>query len=147
MKKYEKLLSENTAAKTEELMQKDKKFKRFEGVLTNNTELIMRDLIEECMKGTPGVLFRSVETDRVVSQDKNNMGNLSQLADLGIEIPVYNCQDPQHSETGHNDKCYRSENDFILLYVDGDKLCIRLLEVNHPNTTPWSTKKSCQDKI
>ena len=139
LKKYNKLLAENTAAETEEIMLKDNFFKRFEGVLTNEAEMMIRDLIEECMKGSPGVLFRSFQTDRVVSQGK--MENLSEITDLGITVPLYDCQDPQDSETGHNDKCYRSENDFILFYVDGDTLCIRLVEVKRPATTPWATEE------
>ena len=127
------MLSENTEAKAEELIQKDKQSKMFEAVLTNETELILRELILKSMAGSPGLFLRSVETDRVVSQDK--MRNLYELSDLGIEIPVFNSYNPEHSKTGHNDQCYRSKNDSILLYVDHDKLCIRFIEVKRPYTS------------
>jgi len=123
LKKHTKLLSENTAVEAEELMINDKKFKRFQEVQTNNAELLIRDLIEDCMKGSPGVLFRSFPTDH------GKMENIFGFSDLGMEV---SCQD---------DQCYRPENDFILLYVDGDKLCIRLIEVKRPTNTPWATEE------
>ena len=119
---YEKLLLEKTKAMAEECMQRDKEFKHYEAVLTTETELSLRELILKSMDGSPGLLLRSVETDKVVSQDK--MENLCELSDLGIKIPLYNCQDPQHTQTCHTDQCFRSESDFILLYVDGAILCI-----------------------
>ena len=126
----------------EELFQKDEQFKQFEAVLTNEMELI---LIRKSMDGSPGLLIRSVETDRDVSQVK--MKNLYELSDLGIDISVYNCNNPEHSQTGHKDQCYRSESDFILLYVDGEKLCIRFIEVKIPNTTPWAKEDKLPGRV
>ena len=92
-------------------------------------------LIRKSMDGSPGLLIRSVETDRDVSQVK--MKNLYELSDLGIDISVYNCNNPEHSQTGHKDQCYRSESDFILLYVDGEKLCIRFIEHHGQRKTSY----------
>merc|ERR1711892_630438 len=139
-KKYDNFLAENTDSRAEELMLADRELKQFEQILTNETELILHNHIRQSMTGEPGVLFRSVQTDDIVSQMK--MKNLSEFSNLGIEVPVYNCKIPEHERISeHTDECYRSENDFILFYVDGDKLCIRPIEVKRPNTTFYATQK------
>eukprot|EP00092_Neocalanus_flemingeri_P019101 GFUD01020691.1.p1 GENE.GFUD01020691.1~~GFUD01020691.1.p1 ORF type:complete len:768 (+),score=204.79 GFUD01020691.1:229-2532(+) len=141
-KKYNDFLQNNNEdiEIAESLIQKDPDFKRFEAILTNETELVLKEHISEAMSGTPGLLLRSVHTDKVASQSK--MGNHSALSDLGIEIPPYNCKNAEKcAGNNHKDECYRSENDFILLYVEGNNLCIRFVEVKRPNTTPWAKQE------
>jgi hypothetical protein len=97
MEKHEKLLVNNPEARAEEIMQADGDFKRFEALQTNEAELIIKDHILKGMDGSPGLLLRSVHTEKVASQSK--MENYSALADLGIVIPPYNCQHEQeHAE-------------------------------------------------
>ena len=139
LERFEKLSLEGNIAQAEVFMQRDKQFKQYEAVLTTETELNLKELIMKSMDGYPGLLLRSIETDKVVSQDKRK--NFTELSDLGIKIPIYNCHNPSHTETDHEDQCYRSENDFILLYVEGSTLCIRFIEVKRPNTTPWAKTK------
>ena len=118
-------ISENDLEKkaVEEMMrQEDKQFSNY---LSEQAEVKLQEIISEGMKGRPGLLIRSFQSEEYLYKELSDL--------LGISL-VGNCS---QSHT-HEKECYRMESDLLLLYPDRGRLAIRLIEVKRPNSVPWA---------
>ena len=112
-KKWESILAEVSSSEpelseeeverrgTEEMMEREDK--QFSNYLSVRAELSLQEVVEEGMRGRPGLLVRSVRSEEHLYRD------LSTLLDIEI---VPSCSEDHE----HRKECYRMETDFLLVY-------------------------------